>query len=182
MGSLVARKGIDAVVEMASLLSARDVAFTLRLLGTGVLERDVLGAFAESVRPRVSVTPRFEPGQLPALLDGAELLLHPSWTEGFSLALVEGMACGLAPVTTRSGGAATVVRDLETGLLMRDESGEVLAEAVSRLTSDRALLGRLRTAAQRSVRALRWDSVAERTIGVYHDAIARRAATLGLAR
>ena len=182
VGSWVARKGIDAVVEMASLLSARDVAFTLRLLGTGAREGDVLGAFAEAVRPWVSVTPRFEPDQLPALLDGAEVLLHPSWTEGFSLALVEGMACGLAPVATHSGGAATVVRDLETGLLMRDESGGVLVEAVSRLASDRALLGQLRTAAQRSVQALRWDSVAERTIGVYRDAMARRAATLGLAR
>ena len=182
VGSWVARKGIDAVVEMASLLSARDVAFTLRLLGTGALEGDVLGAFAESVRRRVSVTPRFEPDQLPALLEGAEVLLHPSWTEGFSLALPEGMACGLAPVATRSGGATTVVRDGETGFLMRDETGGVLAEVVGRLAGDREILGRLRRAAQRSVQALRWDSIAARTIGVYRDAIARRAATLGLAR
>ena len=145
VGSLVARKGIDAVVEMASLLSARDVAFTLRLLGTGALDGAVLGAFAD------------EPDR------------------------------GGHDVRSRAGGnaflgAATVVRDLETELLMQDESGGVLAEAVSRLASDRALLGQLRTAAQRSVQALRWELVAERTIGVYHDAIARRVATLGLAR
>jgi glycosyltransferase involved in cell wall biosynthesis len=180
VGSWIARKGIDAVVEMANLLRSRDVPFTLRLLGTGADAGTVLGAFAPEIRDRVRVTPRFEPRELPELLAGAEVLLHPSWTEGFSLGLVEGMACGLTPVATRSGGSTTVVRDTETGLLLPDESGSALANAVVRLASDRALLARLRTAAQRSVQMLRWDSIAARTMDVYRAAILRRRTVMGL--
>lgn len=176
LGSWIARKGIAAVVEMASLLHSRDVPFSLRLLGTGVASDEVRSAFAPEVRDRVSVFPRFEPGELADRLRGADVLLHPSWTEGFSLALVEGMACGLAPVATRSGGSTAVVRDLETGLLMRDESGGALADAVALLAADRALLGRMREAAQRAVQPLRWDAIAARTIDVYRDALARRRA------
>jgi hypothetical protein len=43
------------------------------------------------------------------------------------------------------------------------------------------VLARLRTAAQRSVQRLRWDSIAAQTIDVYRDAIARRQAVTGLA-
>ena len=174
VGSWIPRKGLGAVVEMAGTLHSRDVPFTLRLLGTGADAATVIGAFAPAVREWLSVTPRFEPAALPALLSGAEVLLHPSWTEGFSLALVEGMACGLAPVATRSGGSTTVVRDGETGLLLAGEAGAELANAVARLAGDRALLTRLRGAAQRSVQSLRWDSIAERTLDVYRNAMARR--------
>lgn len=179
VGSWIPRKGIDAVIEMASLLHSRDVPFTLRLLGTGAETAAVLGAFAPEVRGRLSVTPRFAPDALPLMLDGAEVLVHPSWTEGFSLALVEGMACGLAPVATRSGGSATVVRNGETGLSLAGESGAELAEAVALLAGDRELLARLRAAAQRQVQALRWDVVAARTMSVYRDAVARRCAMMG---
>ena len=179
LGSWIPRKGISAVVEMASLLHSRDVPFSLRLLGTGVASGEVLSAFAPDVRDRISVIPRFEPDELAERLRGAEVLLHPSWTEGFSLALVEGMACGLAPVATRSGGSTAVVRDLETGLLMSDESGVALADGVALLAADRALLGRLREAAQRAVQPLRWDAIASRTIDVYRAALARRRVTSG---
>ena len=171
VGSWIPRKGTRAMVAMASELRSRGVAFTLRLLGTGASEADVLSAFAPEVRDRITVTPRYDPAELPALLHGAEVLLHASWTEGFSLALVEGMACGLAPVASRAGGATTVIRDGATGILLLDESGRLLADGVARLAGDRRTLGRLRVAAQASMQALRWDSIAARTIVTYRAAL-----------
>ena len=174
VGSWIPRKGTRAVVAMASVLRARGIAFTLRLLGTGVDAAAVLNEFSSDVRGQVTVQPKYEPEQLSSLLAQSEVLLHPSWTEGFSLALVEGMACGLAPVATRSGGATTVIRDGENGLLLDEGSGVALADAVVRLSGDRERLARLRVAAQDSMTPFRWDSVAAQTIGVYRAALARR--------
>ena len=174
VGSWIPRKGMHAVVAMASALRARNVAFTLRLLGTGVDAAAVLDAFSSDVRGQVTVQPKYEPEQLPALLAQSEVLLHPSWTEGFSLALVEGMACGLTPIATRSGGATTVIRDGENGLLLDEGSGVALADAVVRLSGDRDRLARLQVAAQEAMSPLRWDRVAAQTIDVYRAALARR--------
>jgi glycosyltransferase involved in cell wall biosynthesis len=174
IGSWIPRKGTRAITEVASALQSRGIAFSLRLLGTGVPCAEVLASFAPEVRGSIAVTPRYDPCELPTLLEGAEVLLHPSWTEGFSLALVEGMACGLAPVATRAGGATTVICDGLTGVLLSDESGSSLTEGVARLAVDRAALGRIRLAAQASMQALRWELIAERTIGLYRQALERR--------
>jgi glycosyltransferase involved in cell wall biosynthesis len=181
VGSWIPRKGTRAITEMASALHVRGVAFTLRLLGTGAPAECVRLAFAPEVRDRIAVRPGFDPVELPGLLRDAEVLLHPSWTEGFSLALVEGMACGLAPVSTRAGGATTMIRDGASGIVLSDESGASLADAVSRLASDRPMLNRLRVAAQASVQSLRWDTIAGRTIAAYEAAIERRRTHTGTA-
>lgn len=174
IGSWISRKGTEGVVEMARALTRRNVPFRLRLLGTGAPDEMVLDSFDEGSRRSVTVVRQFAPGALPTLLDGAAVLLHPSWTEGFSLALVEGMAAGLAPVATRCGGATTVIQHERSGLLLANESGEALASAVERLAGDVVLLAQMQGDARQSVQSLRWDAVAERTIEVYRGAIARR--------
>jgi glycosyltransferase involved in cell wall biosynthesis len=175
IGSWIPRKGTTGVVDMAQALTRRNVPFRLRLLGTGAPDEMVLDSFDEGSRRSVTVVRQFAPGALPALLDGAAVLLHPSWTEGFSLALVEAMAAGLAPVATRSGGATTVIQDGQSGLLLANESGDALASAVERLAGDVVLLAQLQSEARQSVQSLRWDAIAERTVEVYRGAIARRA-------
>jgi glycosyltransferase involved in cell wall biosynthesis len=174
IGSWIPRKGTRALVAMASALKAKDVPFVLRLFGTGVDADVVQNEFPADLREKITVRPRYEPEQLSSLLARSEVLLHPSWTEGFSLALVEGMACGLAPIATRSGGATTVVRDGENGVLLDEGSGIALADAVAGLSGDRVRLSRMRMAAQDSMKALRWDTVAAQTIDVYSAALARR--------
>lgn len=177
IGSWIPRKGTKAVVDMARALTTRNLPFHLRLLGTGTADDIVLSSFDAKSGGHVTVVRQFAPEELPMLLQGATVLLHPSWTEGFSLGLVEGMAAGLAPVATRSGGASTVIQHERSGLLLADESGDALASAVERLAGDTVLLTRMRAAARQSVQSLRWDSIAERTVAVYREAIARRMRT-----
>ncbi len=174
IGNWVALKGTAALAEMVSTLHEHGVAFTLKLLGTGADAATVLSAFGPETRGNISVLPRYAPADLPTLLRGAEVLVHPSWTEGFSLGLVEGMASGLAPVATRAGGSTTVIDDGVTGLLMDDESGRSLADYVLRLAADRPALLRMRRAAQVSVQSLSWSAIAARTLDVYRQALSRR--------
>lgn len=174
IGSWIPRKGIRAIVQMTSALRALGVPFNLRLLGTGLSVETVLSAFDDSVRASVHVVPRYEPAHLPALLAGAHALVYASWTEGFSLALMEGMASSLAPVATRTGPVTTLLRDGENGLLIDGDSGETLATAVARLAADPRLLARIRRGAHTTVQAYRWAAVAQQTIAVYRAAISRR--------
>lgn len=85
------------------------------------------------------------------VLNNLDVFVVSSRTEGFSLACVEAMACGIPVVATRSGGPESIVVDGESGLLVPAGSPADLAAAVRRLLDDRELCSRLRDGAQRRV-------------------------------
>jgi glycosyltransferase involved in cell wall biosynthesis len=71
--------------------------------------------------------------EVTAALDIAVLASH---FEGMGRVLLEAMAAGLPVVATRVGGVPDLVIDGETGILVGDKSPILLAEAISRLTTD----------------------------------------------
>jgi len=86
-----------------------------------------------------------------SLLAHAELLVQPSHSEGFGLAILEAMAIGLPVVATRCGGPEETVVDGESGLLVPVENPKALAAAISRLLAEESLARRLgRGAADRA--------------------------------
>ena len=176
IGSWIPRKGKRELVEMARVLTSRNVSYRLRILGSGAGITEVLGEFDEASRPFVTVVPQFAPETLPSLLRDVDVFLQLSWTEGFSLALVEAMAAGLAPVATHSGGSATVIEDGRSGLLLDDAREHAAAEAVEFLAREPQRLSDMRRAARHAVEGLRWEEIAARTVAVYRAAIARRRA------
>ncbi len=173
LGRWSSDKGAPTVVEALAGLADRGVAGSLTVLGTLGDPGEVLADIPEALHSSVSVVPRFPNRRLPELLTGHELFVFPSRSEGASGALVEAMACGLAPVATPVGGAPEVVTD-GAGVLV-DAAG--IAEAVARLAQDRDALLQMRTRAQRAASRYRWSDVAARTIEVYERAVAVRSTT-----
>jgi glycosyltransferase involved in cell wall biosynthesis len=67
---------------------------------------------------------------LPAIYSSADVMVAPSAFEAFGLVYLEAMACGCPPVACRSGGAAEVILDGETGLLVPPEDPSALAQGL----------------------------------------------------
>jgi glycosyltransferase involved in cell wall biosynthesis len=166
VGSWAARKGA-AVVAAALARPLADGTVRLALVGTAMPREEVLAAFPAAARERVDVVPRYERSELPALLAEHEVLLLPSFAEGFSLALLEGMACGLAPVATTVGSAPDVLTDGVDALLVAPGDAGALTAAVERLARDRELLARLREAAHRTAQGFSWERVVTDTVALY---------------
>jgi len=175
LGSWDPRKGIAATVAAAGAVLAGRPEVELRLLGTGPVDAAaVRDAFPPAARERVTVTPSFARGELPHLLAECDVLLQPSLAEGFSLALLEGMACGLAPVAARVGAAPDVVVPEESGLLVEPADAAGLRAALERLAADRPLVERLRAGAHAAARDFGWTRVAAGMAGLYERVRAGR--------
>jgi glycosyltransferase involved in cell wall biosynthesis len=172
IGTYAERKGARyAAAALADLLAKhRDV--RVSFVGARVPPEQILAALPESVRERVVVVPSYRHEELPTLLEGHHVLLSASLAEGFSLALPEGMACGLAPVATGISGAREIVRDGENGLLVPRRDAAALAVAIERLLDDRELLARLRTAAHSTAQDFSWRRIAEHNLDLYERASA----------
>jgi N-acetyl-alpha-D-glucosaminyl L-malate synthase BshA len=87
------------------------------------------------VRPHVDFLGKQD--HIERLLPKAHVLLMPSETEAFGLAALEGMACGVPAVSTRTGGISELITDGVDGFL--EPVGDIAAQAgrvVSLLTDD----------------------------------------------
>lgn len=150
--NFVGRTGIekapDLLLEAALRLSEQTTNFSVQMIGSnhwGRLEMDdfqrKLKALAEKLEAR-GITVR-RPGHigraaLPDELRKAHIHVVPSrWDEPCALAILEGMATGLAVVASRTGGTPELVG--EAGLLFERDSVKELAAHLGRLVSDHAL-------------------------------------------
>jgi N-acetyl-alpha-D-glucosaminyl L-malate synthase BshA len=87
------------------------------------------------------------------LIPQTDVLLLPSQTESFGLAALEAMACGVVPVSTRTGGLPEVITHGVDGFL--EEVGDVEAQAarVLELLTSPPRRGRMAAAARRNAEA-----------------------------
>ena len=65
-----------------------------------------------------------------------DLFVLPSLWEGFGIALLEAMGCGLPVVASRVGGIPEVVIDRKTGILVPPGNAEALADAILEMIRD----------------------------------------------
>jgi phosphatidylinositol alpha 1,6-mannosyltransferase len=75
-------------------------------------------------------------GDLAIALASLDILVHPGRSETCCHVLREAGASGVPVIAPRSGGAAELVRNLETGLLYDPDAPTGLAEAVTSLAAD----------------------------------------------
>jgi len=83
------------------------------------------------------------PQEIPRYVASMDLLVHLSLREGLPRALPQALACGKPVVAFDVDGAREVCVDGETGLLVRAEDVNALADAVIRLLQDAGLAHRM---------------------------------------
>ncbi len=174
IGNWLPMKGVHVLVDAASRLGERNMQFTLSLYGTGQDADVIRGHFPPRVRDRVRVIPRYQSGDLPSLLAEEQVLLFPTLSEGFGLALFEAMACGLVPVTTPLGGASTVIQHGINGIFVPLNDSKAMAQAVCAFDDDRNMLWQMRRRAQESVDYYRWNNIAAETIALYNSVLRKK--------
>ena len=134
VGSLRKRHGVRRLAEVARLPGTR-----LVVVGDGPQRAWLRSRLPDSVR----FTGELRPRDLAVVLASLDLLVQPSARATCCHALREAAACGVPCVAPRAGGAADVVRSLETGLLYDPDDPVGLADAVAAVVADprRQLLG-----------------------------------------
>ena len=159
VASLEERKGHRFLLQAAALLKEQGCRLRYLLCGQGSL-RPALEREVRDLSLSAEVTFVGFCDDVPWLLAGSDIFVHPPLWEGLGVVVLEAMAAGLPVVASRVGGIPEVVEDQITGLLCPAGDGEALAAAVSTLLNDpdraRAMgeLGRRRVQERFSVEAM----------------------------
>lgn len=77
--------------------------------------------------------------EVPKYMSIIDILVHPTYREGFSMVIQQAMAMGCAIITTNVPGPSEVIEDEISGVLVRDHSAEDLMLAMKRLGADKEL-------------------------------------------
>lgn len=179
MSARFARQKDHGVLLQALALLARRQGLrpTLQLAGTGPLM-----ARMQALTARLGLQPQVRflghHGDMPALLQGAEVYVLATHYEGMPLALVEAMAAGCACVASDVIGVRGVIEDGVTGLLVPEGDAAALAGALARLLGDKSLAARLGAAARERALAAHGRELMCRR---YEELVVRSVATAGLA-
>lgn len=127
VGRLISHKRIDMLLEAIALLRAEGRPVTCRVIGDGP-ERAALHAQAEALGLQDTVEFRHdvhEQKELYSLVKSARVFAFPSAREGFGIAVLEALACGLPVVAT------SAPNNLAQHLVARSARGVICAPSAA---------------------------------------------------
>lgn len=140
------------------------------LVGDGKSRAD-LAAEAVALGIAERVTFAGARGDIERLLRCLDVFVFTSESEGFGLVPLEAQAAGVPVVTTPAGAVEELIAHEETGLLVRDETPESIAEAVMRILDDKNLATRLRDKGKVAAQQYELSAVVTRLEEIYENCL-----------
>jgi glycosyltransferase involved in cell wall biosynthesis len=137
---LMPHKRINMLLDAVALLHAEGIPVTCRIIGDGP-DREQLWSQAQDLGVEHAVEFLHnirEQKEVYELLKAAKVFVFPSAREGFGIAVLEALACGLPVITTSAPDnlAQDLVARSSRGVIC-DSSAPAIADAVKRLLADR---------------------------------------------
>jgi glycosyltransferase involved in cell wall biosynthesis len=176
VGAVAPHKGHDILLEALGRLGSVDWTCTV----AGSLEADPafaarMVATAAPFGSRVRLTGVLDDAELDAEYRRSGVLVAPSRTESFGMAIAEARARGLPVIAASVGGISESVAG-GGAILVSPDDPAALADALERWMTDSALRTRLRAeAADARARSPRWSTTVDRIDQVLTDRVRRAA-------
>ena len=175
VGRLTRDKGIVELIEAFQALERRFSGMRLLLVG-GLEKADPLPPWVEaSIRTHSCIVHTGFVGDPALLYQLMDVVVLPSYREGFPTVALEAAAAGKPIVATRVTGTEDAVVDGETGLLTPARDSCSLAAAIAALLDDKTRADRIGLAARRRVvREFPQERVWEGLLALYQETLEAR--------
>lgn len=170
VGNLKPHKNVVSLLRAFALLGKRR-ALDLELVILGddrVWKETLLGECGRlGIGENVLFVPQVSDELLPCVYGAAELLVQPSWVEGFGLPVLEAMACGTPVASSRAGSLPEVAGDAAE--FFDPASVEDLAGVIERVLGSAELQASMRRKGLDRAGRFSWEDCARRHCEIYHE-------------
>lgn len=142
VGWLIKSKGVEDLLQAFESIAGNRNDLELCLVGgyTGSAWEKEYNEIVEKVKSsqfsgRIRLVGTISNAELPFWLNASDFLILPSRLEGFGVALIEALACGLPVISTRCGGPEDIVNE-NNGILVNPADVKELTSAILKMLSD----------------------------------------------
>ena len=170
LGRLVMEKGLDVFADTIDELNRRGIAHRVLVIGEGPAR-----GWFENRLPN-AVFAGFQAGaDLGRAVASMDVLFNPSITETFGNVTLEAMACAVPVVAAAATGSESLVRDGQTGRLVRPGAIGQFADALAAYAADPALRDAHGAAGEARAQDFSWDRINQAVADTYLRLIRQRA-------
>ncbi len=160
LGNILPHKGLDVLVRAIASLPRSSV--RLEVVGSPLDPAYLLSVgnlvASEGLGGSVRFHGRLGDRERDEIMGSCDVLVLPSFHEGYGLVIVEALAAGLPVIAPASGGAREIVSDGREGFLVRGGDAEAIAAGL-RALSDRTVRSEMSSRARRRFERLpSWDA------------------------
>ncbi len=166
-GRLVDVKGHEVLISACQLLARQGRTFQCHIIGTGPLYQKLQEQIEiSSLKPLVHLVGTQTQQQLANWYRAADMIVHPSYSEGIPNVLLEGMSCGTSFAASDVGGIPEVA-DSNYDQLVPPKEAKQLADAIVRQLDKQQDANR----PERTFQPLTWTDSASKVVDVIQEAI-----------
>jgi glycosyltransferase involved in cell wall biosynthesis len=163
IGSLEPRKNlIRLIAGYCQLSQALRDRYSLCLIGSGGWLNDEILAAIKSAQDQgfkvVQPSQYVDDEDLPSLLSGASLLVHPALYEGFGLSPLQAMACGTPVLVADNSSLPEVVG--QAGILVDAESEEDISAKIEKVLTDEKYRADMVKSGINQAQKFKWETTA----------------------
>ncbi len=161
--NMLKHKGFDVTLGAAKLLQENGSPVHFALLGDGK-ERAILEQHADDL---TNVTFMGKQSNMGDWFSAADLLVHPSYSEGLGSVILEAMGSGLPVIGTNAGGIPDIIEHNYSGLLIEPGDAQSLANSITKIRTDEQLCEKLAAGREQKLTDFKIENTALRYQELY---------------
>ncbi|MES2620763.1 MAG: glycosyltransferase [Bacteroidota bacterium] len=172
VGSFVAKKNQQFLVEVVNALVEKNVDVKLTMLGDGPLLEDVKQKIKElGLQKFIECKGNVE--NVEQYLKEANLYVHSATYEPFGLVLLEAMATGLPVVSLDGRGNRDIMKDGENGFVLKEQDTAAFAEKIELAYKNRELYNTLSSGALQTAKTYNISDYVKKLIVLYQSSLVK---------
>ncbi|ENM3759760.1 glycosyltransferase family 4 protein [Vibrio cholerae] len=166
--NMLKHKGFDVTLGAAKILAECSSSIHFALLGDGK-ERGVLEQQAAGL---TNVSFMGKQNNMGDWFAAADLLIHPSYSEGLGSVILEAMGSGLPVIGARAGGIPDIIESGYSGLLIEPGDYKGLADAIETIRCNAELRNKLETGSEQKLQSFLIENTAKNYQCIYAKVVA----------
>jgi N-acetyl-alpha-D-glucosaminyl L-malate synthase BshA len=168
IGNLRPIKGVEFLVRAMNIIRQEEPNVRLILVGEGS-QVDYLRNMVEELHLErcVVFTGEVSNEIVPSYLAASDIFVLPSLSEGFSIASLEAMACGLPIIATEVGVLPDIIENGVNGFLIKSGEPKEISEKVLNLLGNEDLRGKISENNKKKAKGYSWTDIVQRLEEAY---------------
>lgn len=166
------RKNLIAILKALNIIKQRGLSVQFWKISDDFTDEDKRFIQTHELEDSIKYLGYLDKPTLVQAYNGADVLIAPSFHEGFGITLLEAMACGTPVITSNVSAMPEVVDD--AGILVSPNNSQTIADAVYRLRGNPIYYQELQEKGLKRVQSFTWQKVAEQMTKVYEKLLKQR--------